>query len=231
MLPTRRCDCPGLVFPSVVSSRAEMVCGGILPLNALRDHVGPMELVASRIPRTVFEQAYNIILPDTMPDGRELVYNNWRDVTAGYAVSRGMLMAGGTGPDHHTTSIRLLKDYVSGRLRYCHAPPGIQDVASCQVNTGDEDAGNKGVYYDGPADGGGGASSKGAAAAGGVQVQGEGGGGGGKLAGGGAHDKHNPAEPANRANRGLSAGIYATDPEADVYKSQKGSVMAHAAGR
>eukprot|EP00961_Rhodomonas_salina_P270637 3656711-Rhodomonas_salina.4 len=49
------CDCPGLVFPSVVSSRAEMVCGGILPLNALRDYIPPMELVARRIPRVVFE--------------------------------------------------------------------------------------------------------------------------------------------------------------------------------
>lgn len=34
----RLCDCPGLVFPSFVSSRAEMVLNGILPIDQLRDH-------------------------------------------------------------------------------------------------------------------------------------------------------------------------------------------------
>ena len=34
------CDCPGLVFPSFVTSSAEMVLNGILPIAHLRDHVG-----------------------------------------------------------------------------------------------------------------------------------------------------------------------------------------------
>jgi ribosome biogenesis GTPase A len=34
------CDCPGLVFPSFVSSQAEMVTNGILPIAHLRDHTG-----------------------------------------------------------------------------------------------------------------------------------------------------------------------------------------------
>ena len=34
------CDCPGLVFPSFVSSMAEMVTNGILPIAHLRDHTG-----------------------------------------------------------------------------------------------------------------------------------------------------------------------------------------------
>lgn len=27
------CDCPGLVFPSIVSSKSEMICNGVLSLS------------------------------------------------------------------------------------------------------------------------------------------------------------------------------------------------------
>jgi len=34
------CDCPGLVFPSFMTVRADMVLNGVLPIDQLRDHVG-----------------------------------------------------------------------------------------------------------------------------------------------------------------------------------------------
>ncbi|KAG8136369.1 hypothetical protein E2320_009317 [Naja naja] len=40
------CDCPGLVMPSFVSTKAEMVCSGILPIDQLRDHVPPVSLIS-----------------------------------------------------------------------------------------------------------------------------------------------------------------------------------------
>ncbi|RLN84231.1 hypothetical protein BBJ28_00013211 [Nothophytophthora sp. Chile5] len=36
------CDCPGLVFPSFVNSKAEMYCCGVLPISQLRDHIGTL---------------------------------------------------------------------------------------------------------------------------------------------------------------------------------------------
>jgi large subunit GTPase 1 len=45
------CDCPGLVFPNAASSRAEMVCNGILPIDNMKDHLSPMDVLASRIPK------------------------------------------------------------------------------------------------------------------------------------------------------------------------------------
>lgn len=57
------CDCPGLVFPSFLSSKAEMVCCGILPIDQLRAHVPPVSLVCERIPRRVLETAYGIRIP------------------------------------------------------------------------------------------------------------------------------------------------------------------------
>ncbi len=57
------CDCPGLVMPSFLSTKAEMVVSGILPIDNLRDHVPPINLVASRVPRKVLETMYGVTLP------------------------------------------------------------------------------------------------------------------------------------------------------------------------
>ena len=57
------CDCPGLVFPTFVTSKAEMVVSGILPIDQMRDHIPPVSLVACRIPRPILEGTYGIKLP------------------------------------------------------------------------------------------------------------------------------------------------------------------------
>lgn len=33
------CDCPGLVFPTLMRTKAEMVVNGVLPLDQLREHI------------------------------------------------------------------------------------------------------------------------------------------------------------------------------------------------
>ena len=57
------CDCPGLVFPSFATSKAAMVCCGILPIDQLREHLPPVSLVCERIPRPVLERTYGLTLP------------------------------------------------------------------------------------------------------------------------------------------------------------------------
>ena len=36
------CDCPGLIFPTLSGSRAELVCGGILRIDEMRDPFPPV---------------------------------------------------------------------------------------------------------------------------------------------------------------------------------------------
>lgn len=75
------CDCPGLVMPSFVSSKAEMIINGILPIDQLRDHVPPINLVISLIPRHVLQAQYAIMIPkptegedpDRVPTAEELL--------------------------------------------------------------------------------------------------------------------------------------------------------------
>ena len=40
------CDCPGLVFPSFVNSKAELVVNGILPIDQLQDCEPPVALIS-----------------------------------------------------------------------------------------------------------------------------------------------------------------------------------------
>ncbi|XP_074046691.1 large subunit GTPase 1 homolog isoform X1 [Macrotis lagotis] len=54
------CDCPGLVMPSFVSTKAEMTCCGILPIDQMRDHVPPISLICQNIPRHILEATYGI---------------------------------------------------------------------------------------------------------------------------------------------------------------------------
>lgn len=60
------CDCPGLVFPQFASTRAALVCDGVLPIDDMREWRAPLELVAQRIPKTVLEGIYGIKI-DTKP--------------------------------------------------------------------------------------------------------------------------------------------------------------------
>jgi large subunit GTPase 1 len=53
------CDCPGLVFPNFASTKAELVCNGVLPIDQLREWTAPAELLAGRVPKEVLEQLYS----------------------------------------------------------------------------------------------------------------------------------------------------------------------------
>ncbi|XP_014271759.1 large subunit GTPase 1 homolog [Halyomorpha halys] len=118
------CDCPGLVMPSFVSTKAEMVLNGILPIDQMRDHVSPTSLLVTLIPRSVIESEYGIMIPkplegedpDRPPTSEELLNS--------YAYCRGFMTQNGQ-PDNPRASRYILKDFVTGRLLYCFAPPGI----------------------------------------------------------------------------------------------------------
>ncbi|KAG1692911.1 hypothetical protein DVH05_024198 [Phytophthora capsici] len=120
------CDCPGLVFPSFVNSKAEMYCCGVLPLSQLRDHISPCQLLCHRIPKRVFERTYGIKIPvsktakETDPVG---IY----PLLESYARNRGYTTTGKGGPDTSRGARDILRHYVNGRLLYCHPPPDVSD--------------------------------------------------------------------------------------------------------
>lgn len=115
------CDCPGLVLPNFASSKAELVVNGILPIDEIRDHVGPCQLVVERIPKHILESTYGITLP--VKDNQLDFKLEANELLSAYATSRGFRTSGFGNPDESRASRYILKDYVQGKLLYCHPPP------------------------------------------------------------------------------------------------------------
>ncbi|EFA74535.1 hypothetical protein PPL_00033 [Heterostelium album PN500] len=116
-------DCPGLVFPTLLSSKAEMVINGLLPIDQLRDFVSPVDAICEKVARSYIEEVYSIGIPkpkehepqDRPPTGAE--------VLSVYAYMRGFMTVHGA-PDQSRAARIILKDFVAGKLLYCHPPPG-----------------------------------------------------------------------------------------------------------
>lgn len=127
------CDCPGLVFPSFVTNKAEMVLSGILPIDEIRDHIPPINLICNRIPRKVLEVTYGINIPKPL-EGECRVPTS-AEFLDSYGLMRGFMTSRGL-PDNPRCSRIILKDYVKGKLLYCYCPPdGDQDEFSSWSNS------------------------------------------------------------------------------------------------
>ncbi|CAH0481335.1 unnamed protein product [Peronospora belbahrii] len=120
------CDCPGLVFPSFVNSKAEMYCCGVLPISQLRDHISPCQLLCHRIPKRVFERTYGIKIPSSKT-AKETDPVGIYALLESYARNRGYTTTGKGGPDTSRAARDILRHYVNGRLLYCHPTPNISD--------------------------------------------------------------------------------------------------------
>ena len=130
------CDCPGLVFPNIVSSKAEMIINGILPIDQMKDAVMPIASITSKIPAHVFESQYGIILIKTADDDDDNDEQNLnRKVSAlelltTYGYSRGFMTQRGL-PDTSRAARYILKDFVLGKLLFCCAPPNVNQDEYC----------------------------------------------------------------------------------------------------
>ncbi|CCX13723.1 hypothetical protein FPQ18DRAFT_139534 [Pyronema domesticum] len=119
------CDCPGLVFPNFASTKAELVCNGVLPIDQQREFTGPATLVAQRIPKWFLEALYGINIQmraleeggTGIPTGTELL--------VAYAKARGFMKSSAGNPDDSRAARYVLKDYINGKLLFCHPPPGV----------------------------------------------------------------------------------------------------------
>lgn len=109
------CDCPGLVFPTFVHSKHTLVVHGVIPIDTLREYIGPIEVLCQKIPRSQIMQEYGIEIPA------------WKTMDAttllqAYCKVRSYYKQAGTYDEARAAKL-FLKDYVNGRLLYCQCPP------------------------------------------------------------------------------------------------------------
>ena len=117
------CDCPGLVFPSFISSTAEMIAAGILPINQMREYVQPAALITSRIPLHLLNATYGISIqrvidmndsPDRPPTPSEFL--------CAYCRVKGYITSGTGRWDEFRACKQVLRDYVDGKLLFAMPP-------------------------------------------------------------------------------------------------------------
>uniref|UniRef100_A0AAG5DL47 Large subunit GTPase 1 homolog n=1 Tax=Anopheles atroparvus TaxID=41427 RepID=A0AAG5DL47_ANOAO len=119
------CDCPGLVMPSFCTTKADMILNGILPIDQMRDHVPPVNLLCTLIPRHVLEDTYGIMIAKPLEGEDPTRPPHSEELLLAFSYNRGFMTANGQ-PDQSRGSRYVLKDYVNGKLLYCCAPPGVQ---------------------------------------------------------------------------------------------------------
>jgi large subunit GTPase 1 len=126
------CDCPGLVFPSCVSSSADLALAGVYPLAQVRDYWPAIDLICRRFPREILEAQYVIELPK--PSALDMRHHgdgvpppppppSAEDLLGTYCVVRSLLAPSSGIPDYHRAARVFLRDYVTGKLLYCQPPP------------------------------------------------------------------------------------------------------------
>jgi len=113
------CDCPGLVFPNFVSNKSEMVINGILPIDQMKDYVGPVRMIVDRIPRGFFEEIYGLAFE---LDAKQNIVAE--DLLNSYGFMRGYMTARGL-PDISRAARKICKDYINGKILYCEPPPNV----------------------------------------------------------------------------------------------------------
>ena len=128
------CDCPGLVFPNFASTKAELVCNGILPIDQLREFLGPTGLVADRIPQSFFEMLYGLDVHIRPLEEGGSGKPTAEEILTAYAAARGFSTTGKGQPDQFRAARHVLKDYVNGKLLFCHPPPSEPPLDRYEFN-------------------------------------------------------------------------------------------------
>ena len=120
-------DCPGLVFPNMSSSKAELVLNGILVIDQLREWVKPIELIMNIIPTDILEKTYGVVLENQDSSG---LYNpiTAHTLLSSVAKARGFMTSLHGNPDESRAARIILKDFVKGKLCFCYPPPSIVDA-------------------------------------------------------------------------------------------------------
>lgn len=104
----------------------------------MREHTGPVGLVAKRIPQPFLEAIYGIKIQTRPIEEGGTGIPTAEELLRTYATARGFQTQGLGQPDESRASRYILKDYVNGKLLYVHPPPDIEDAKAFNSELYDE---------------------------------------------------------------------------------------------
>ena len=119
ILPKSIClvDCPGLIFPSFTSSKADMLVNGIYPIDTISEIYNPIQIIINLIPSKILSNFYKVNLPD--------IYSAKQFLQI-IAKKRGFYTGNGLHEEAKTAKL-VLRDYTSGKLLFCHLRPDFSE--------------------------------------------------------------------------------------------------------
>ena len=122
------CDCPGLVFPTVAGSKAQMLCDGILPADQMRDCMPPIRRLYALLGPPAFFHAYGVRLrTDAEREDDADAPEPARELLMAHAIARGYMTTTKGSPDVSRSARILIKDFINAKLLYCTPPPDGAD--------------------------------------------------------------------------------------------------------
>mmetsp|Transcript_51582 Transcript_51582/g.122728 ORF Transcript_51582/g.122728 Transcript_51582/m.122728 type:complete len:608 (+) Transcript_51582:93-1916(+) len=130
------CDCPGLVFPSVVATKAHLVINNTIPLDDLQDCFSPIRLIVQKVGLKELLDRYNCkkYAKEAAQRVGDQDLDESRIFLCAVAASRNHFLRVGV-PDENWAARLVLREFVAGRLLYCEPPPheassGVVDDAT-----------------------------------------------------------------------------------------------------
>ncbi|KAJ1888508.1 hypothetical protein LPJ81_006305, partial [Coemansia sp. IMI 209127] len=123
--PTLRlCDCPGLVFPCVVS-RPLQVLAGLYNIAQVQEPYTSVLYLAERVP---LEKVLALKPPeeDVSPYQPEYKWSAWA-ICEAFAIDRGFYTSKAARPDVYRAALHMLRWELDGRILLSFKPPGFFD--------------------------------------------------------------------------------------------------------
>ncbi|CAJ0924821.1 unnamed protein product [Ranitomeya imitator] len=116
LTPTvRLCDCPGLIFPSLIDKQQQLLAG-IYPIAQIQEPYTSVGYLSCRIPVPRLLKLHH-------PDGQDQGWTAW-GICEAWADKRGYKTAKASRSDTYRGANSLLRLAVDGRLCLCMRPPG-----------------------------------------------------------------------------------------------------------
>ncbi|XP_043533808.1 guanine nucleotide-binding protein-like 1 [Chiloscyllium plagiosum] len=126
LTPTvKLCDCPGLIFPSLVD-RQQQILSGIYPIAQIQEPYTSIGYLAARIPVAKLLKLKHPKVEEGTPEEQEqgqARFTAW-DICEAWAEKRGYKTAKAARNDVYRAANSILRLTVDGRLCLCMRPPG-----------------------------------------------------------------------------------------------------------
>ncbi|EDO38877.1 predicted protein [Nematostella vectensis] len=120
----RLCDCPGLVFPSLVDKQLQIL-SGLFPISQVQEPYTAVGYLAARWPLV---HMLKLVLPqDLQEDDNKEVDHKWSawDICEAWAERRGYMTAKAARRDVYRAANSILRLAVDGKVPMYHYPPGF----------------------------------------------------------------------------------------------------------